>query len=166
MGKVVNFLFPAQSDQETHMERLPLDIKCLIHEAFLLRHPEPLWQTVLPSKKITKWKEASWLYGVGSVCVVLNSLMSLGKGVFWESSFVTWALKERTPVCPRGEESRGALGSCPKALLGLQVGERPVQLCGSRGLSGPQQGNAGAGCAVAARGPQLCASVLAMPASV
>lgn len=38
------------------MERLLVDIKCLIHEAFLLCHPEPPWQTVLPSKKTNKMK--------------------------------------------------------------------------------------------------------------
>lgn len=55
-GKAAHFLFPARTDQETHSERLPVDIRCLIHEAFpaLPSRTAPPWRIVLPSKKITK----------------------------------------------------------------------------------------------------------------
>lgn len=61
-GKGSGLPVPSMEDKEVYTERLLLDMKCLIHKAFLLGHPEPPWQICLPSKKRTEEREVSWLH--------------------------------------------------------------------------------------------------------
>lgn len=105
-----------------------MDIECLIQEAFLLCHPEPCWQIVLPSQKRMKCKGPSWFHRERLSCPsegadeLREGRSVLGEGFFYyknRNNTLLFLPKERKFTEPSGFLN---------ALLGLCVEEEMLQL--------------------------------------